>query len=79
MPFRGGRQPSHLFKLPLRQTEGMVASLLRLPGLDRPVPDFSPLCRRQKALVVQIPYRRADGPLNPLVDSTGIRVLGDGE
>ena len=28
---------------------------------------------------MQIPYRRADGPLNLLVDSTGIRFLGDGE
>jgi hypothetical protein len=32
-----------LFKLPLRQTAGMVASLLRLAGLDWPVPDFSTL------------------------------------
>ena len=68
-----------LFKLPLRQTAGMVASLLRLAGLDWPVPDFSTLCRRQKTLAVQIPYRRADGPLNLLVDSTGIKFLGDGE
>ena len=68
-----------LFKLPLRQTAGMVASLLRLAGLDWPVPDFSILCRRQKTLAVQIPYRRADGPLNLLVDSTGIKFLGDGE
>lgn len=37
------------------------------------------LCRRQKTLAVQIPYRRADGPLNLLVDSTGIKFLGDGE
>ena len=68
-----------LFKLPLRQTAGMVASLLRLAGLDWPVPDFSTLCRRQKTLKVQIPYRRAGGPLNLLVDSTGIKFLGDGE
>ncbi len=68
-----------LFKLPLRQTAGMVASLLHLAGLDWPVPDFSTLCRRLKALAVQIPYRRADGPLNLLVDSTGIKFLGDGE
>jgi IS5 family transposase len=67
-----------LFKLPLRQTAGMVASLLRLARLDWPVPDFSTLCRRQKTLAVQIPYRRADGPLNLLVDSTGIKLLGDG-
>lgn len=68
-----------LFKLPLRQTAGMVASHLQLAGLDWPVPDFSTLCRRQKALAVQIPYRRADGPLNLLVDSAGIKFLGDGE
>ncbi|WP_424988056.1 IS5 family transposase [Microbulbifer sp. S227A] len=68
-----------LFKLPLRQTTGMVASLQKLAGLDWPVPDFSMLCRRQKTLAVQIPYRRADGPLNLLVDSTGIKFLGDGE
>lgn len=68
-----------LFKLPLRQTAGMVASLLRLAGLDWPVPDYSTLCRRQKTLKVQIPYRRADGPLNLLVDSTGIKFLGDDE
>ena len=58
-----------LFKLPLRQTAGMVASLLRLAGLDWPVPDFSTLCRRQRTLAVQIPYRRIDGPLNLRVPS----------
>jgi IS5 family transposase len=68
-----------LFKLPLRQTAGMVASLLRMAGLDWPVPDYSTLCRRQKTLAVQVPYRRAGGPLNLLVDSTGIKFLGDGE
>ncbi|MCC1492385.1 IS5 family transposase [Cognatishimia sp. F0-27] len=68
-----------LFKLPLRQTAGMVAGLLRLAGLDWPVPDFSTLCRRQQSLAVQVPHRRADGPLNLLVDSTGIKFLGDGE
>ena len=57
----------------------MVASLLRLAGLDWPVPDFSTLSRRQKTLAVQVPYRRADGPLNLFVDSTGIKFLGDGE
>ena len=68
-----------LFKLPLRQTTGMVASLLGMANLDWAVPDYTTLCRRQKTLAVQIPYRRADGPLNLLVDSTGIKFLGDGE
>ncbi|QFT48727.1 hypothetical protein FIU97_19225 (plasmid) [Roseivivax sp. THAF40] len=68
-----------LFKLRMRQTSGMVASLLKVAGLNWPMPDFSSLCRRQKSLVVQVPYLRADGPLNLLVDSTGIKFLGDDE
>ncbi|PYF09244.1 DDE family transposase [Rhodobacter viridis] len=36
-----------LFKLPLRRTTGMVASLLKLAGLDWAVPDCTTLCRRQ--------------------------------
>lgn len=68
-----------LFKWPLRQAAGVVASLLRLAGLAWPVPDYSTLCRRQKTLTVQIPYRRAGGSLNLLVDSTGIKFPGDGE
>ena len=68
-----------LFKLPLRQTAGMVSSLLKLAGLDWPVPGFSTLSRRQRTLAVQVPYRRAGRPLNLLVDSTGIKFLGDGE
>ena len=68
-----------LFKLPIRQTAGMVTSLLRLADLDWPVPDCSTLCRRQESPKVQIPYRRAGGPLNLLVDSTGIKFLCDGE
>ena len=61
-----------LFKLPLRQTSGMVASLLKLVGVDWPVPNFSTLCRRQKTLAAQIPYRHADGPLNLLVPSRAL-------
>ena len=34
-----------LFGLPLRQTTGFVANLLKLAGLDWPVPEFSTLCR----------------------------------
>src|ERR687894_1528467 len=68
-----------LFGLALRQTIGMVASLLKLAGLDWPVPDYSTLCRRQKTVTIQIPYRRSGGPLNLLVDSTRVKISGDGE
>ena len=65
-----------LFGLPLRQTTGMVESILSMAGLDWPVPDFSTMSRRQKRITVQISSRRASGPLNLLVDSTGIKFLG---
>jgi hypothetical protein len=68
-----------LFGMALRQTTGFVESLLRLTGLDWAVPDFSTLSRRQKSLKVNIPYRGSDGPLHLLVDSTGIKVEGEGE
>jgi hypothetical protein len=43
------------------------------------VPDFSTICPRQRKLAVFIPYRGSPGPLHLLVDSTGIKVEGEGE
>ena len=87
-----GRQPTYsdaaiqtclsmkvLFGMALRQTTGFVESLLQLCGLDWSVPDFSTVSRRQKTLAVNIPYRGSQGPLHLLIDSTGIKVEGEGE
>ena len=68
-----------LFGMALRQTTGFVESLLRLIDLDWTVPNFSTLSRRQKSLKVNIPYRGSAGPLHLLIDSTGIKVEGEGE
>ncbi len=68
-----------LFGMALRQTTGFVESLLQLIGLDWDVPDFSTLSRRQKTLAVNIPFRGSQGPLHLLIDSTGIKVEGEGE
>lgn len=68
-----------LFGMALRKTTGFVESLLRLVGLDWDVPDFSTLSRRQKTLAVNIPHRGSQGPLQLLIDSTGIKVEGEGE
>lgn len=51
-----------------------MQSLLQLIGLDWAVPDFSTLCRRQRTLNVSLPYRGETGPLNFLIDSTGINI-----
>ena len=58
---------------------GFVESLLRLIGPDWDVPDFSTLNRRQKTRAVNIPHRGSQGPLDLLIDSTGIKVEGEGE
>ena len=68
-----------LFGLALRQSLGLVESLLRLACLDWKVPDFSTVCRRQKTLRVQLPYQSSATALDLLVDSTGIKFLGEGE
>lgn len=68
-----------LFGMALRQTTGFNWSLLRLTSLDWTVPNFSTLSRRQKSLKVNIPCRGSGGPLHLLIDSTGIKVEGEGE
>ena len=67
-----------LFQLPLRAAQGLMGSLIRLAGLGWPVPHYSTLSRRQQGLRVVIPYRRRDEPLHLVVDSTGLKVLGEG-
>jgi hypothetical protein len=67
-----------VFRLALRQTEGLIASILRLLGLDLAVPDHSTLSRRAETLEVPRP-RRGREPVHLLVDSTGLRLCGAGE
>ena len=40
------------------------------------MPDDTTLCRRQKNLAVQIPYRRADGPLHRLIENAALSAIG---
>jgi Transposase DDE domain len=68
-----------LFGMALRQTTGFDESLLGLIGLDWTVPTFSTLSRHQKTLKVNILFRGSQGPLHLLIDSTGIKVEGEGE
>jgi hypothetical protein len=69
-----------VFRLALRQTEGLIGSVIRLLGLDLPVPDHTTLSRRAETLVVPRPRSstRAE-PLHLLVDSTGLKLCGAGE
>ena len=69
-----------VFRLALRQTEGLIGSIIGLLGLTLAVPDHSTLSRRATTLEVPRPQPRRDGePLHLLVDSTGLRLCGAGE
>ena len=68
-----------LYHLPLRQTEGFVASILGLKGLAVRVPDHTTLSRRQAGLTVDWPLQPKDQPLHLVVDATGLKVYGEGE
>ena len=67
------------FHLALRQAEGFARSVLRLLGLDLPVPDHTTLSRRSRAFANRRPQVVPHGPLHLLIDSTGLRLFGKGE
>jgi hypothetical protein len=67
-----------VFRLALRQTEGLIGSILALLGLDLPVPDHSTMSRRAETLEVPRP-RCGREPVHLLVDSTGLKLCGPGE
>ncbi|WP_426960180.1 IS5 family transposase [Muricoccus radiodurans] len=71
--------PKVRYRLRLRAAQGMTGSLIRLAGLDWSVPHYRTLSRRQRSLTVMIPYCRRGGPLHLVVDSSGLKVLGEGE
>src|SRR3954454_4438744 len=74
-----------VFRLAFRQTEGLIGSLMRLLGLDLPVPDHTTLSRRAATLEVPRPRSgsrdagREAAPVHLLVDSTGLKLCGPGE
>jgi hypothetical protein len=68
-----------VFHLPLRQTEGFVASLIRLMDLDLSTPDHTTLSRRNRTVEVPEFARKPDGPIHLAIHSTGLKMMGDGE
>lgn len=69
-----------VYHLPLRATAGFVQSVMRLTGhSELPVPDPSTLSRRAMTLKVVLPVRRPNEPIHLVVDSSGLKVYGEGE
>ncbi|MBD2200703.1 MULTISPECIES: IS5 family transposase [Calothrix] len=68
-----------VFHLPGRQAEGFLESLFMLMGIELAVPDHSTLSRRLSKLSVKLPVVPKDEAVHVVVDSTGVKVYGEGE
>ena len=69
-----------LFRLPYRQTEGLGLAIAKLIQADLAIPDFTSLQKRAAKLKIAISsHPVAQGPIDVIVDSSGVKVYGEGE
>jgi hypothetical protein len=91
-PARPGRRPTYtdlavecclllreVYHLPLRATQGLVRSVLRLLSLALPAPDYSTLSRRARRLHLSLPAHSTQRIKHLVIDSSGLKVYGEGE
>ncbi len=73
-----------VFSLPLRQTQGFGCSLVKMLGLDLKVPSYTQICRRAKSIdTTKLDKGKKrlleGGRCHIVIDSTGLKVYGEGE
>jgi len=68
-----------VFRLPYRQTEGLGRSIMALLGVTLPVPDYTTLCKRSAELIIMLPVTRTGKAKHIVVDSSGLKIYGEGE
>ena len=68
-----------LFHLPYRQTEGLGRALVKLMEVEVAIPDFTSLAKRAAQLKVCLEVAPSKGPIDIVIDSTGLKVFGAGE
>lgn len=67
------------FGLTLRSTQGFTESLMQLMDIELPVPNYTTLCRRLPKLPVNLKGKLSEKSIHVVVDSTGLKVFGEGE
>lgn len=78
-------QLKHFYGLGYRQNEGFAASLVQLLGMELQVPSYSQQSRRARTLdtelesITPLRQRCSHEPLYVVVDSTGLKIYGEGE
>lgn len=68
-----------VFRLAYRQLEGFANSILKLLHFDLTVPSYSQICRRAKEMEIDLSIPKTKRPIHLVVDSTGLKVYGEGE
>lgn len=67
-----------LFRLPYRQTEGFGRALIQLMQVDVKIPDYTSLAKRAVQMKVSLDVEKHTGSIDIVVDSTGLKVYGEG-
>jgi Transposase DDE domain len=68
-----------VFGQPWRQTEGLLRSITHLLGVSLAIPDHTTFSRRSATLSLTTALKRNTGPVDVVIDSTGLKVYGAGE
>jgi hypothetical protein len=68
-----------LYQLPYRQTEGLGKSLAALMEVTIDIPDYTSLSKRASQLDILLDVRKHKAHIDVVVDSTGLKVFGEGE
>lgn len=68
-----------VYHLTLRQTEGFLASVFGLMGSDLPTPDYTTVSKRADGLLVDLASHGSDEPIHLVIDSSGMKIYGEGE
>ena len=68
-----------VYHLPYRATMGLAQSIFQLMGLNLPLPHYSTVCRRAQQLSVDLSKVRSNQPIDLAIDSTGLKIHGEGE
>ncbi len=68
-----------VFRLAYRQLEGFSGSIIKLMGFKIEIPCYTQICRRAKEIEVDIEVPKSKVPIFLVIDSTGLKVYGEGE
>ena len=69
----------NVYQLTFRQLEGFILSLHKQAGTKKKAPNYTTLCRRQNGLSVPLGWRKQRGAMTLVIDSTGLKIVGEGE